>query len=230
MFRRLLLQAWLLAPAALAAVPTLSTLAEGADSPAATTQTANVAPAQVREVLRGDGRVYVRVEEGAWDFWVMAPHTQVQPGAFVLLGKGPLRRGFTSAQLDRTFDEIIELPAVTVVDEQTATASLRVEPVPGGRTVAQVYAQRQTLSQQTVRVRGRIAKANKGIFGKNWYHLQDGTGDPDQGTHDLTITTQADLEVGDIAIAEGTLTINKDLGFGYFYAAIVEDGSLVAAD
>lgn len=230
MIRRLLCSIWLWAPAIFALLATGCDSAAAPVAPAqdAATTAANVAPAAVQEVLRGDGQVYVRVVEGQWDFWFMAPEAPVKPGDFVLLGKGPLRTHHRSAELDRTFAELVVLDAFSVVDEVTAAASLRLPPLDDGLSVAQVYAQRQALAGETVRVRGRIAKANKGIFGKNWYHLQDGTGDPDAGTHDLTVTSQAELEVGDLAIAEGALTIDRDLGFGYFYEAIIEEGSLVA--
>ncbi len=187
------------------------------------TNVANVAPAVVQEVLVGDGRVYARVAEGQWDFWFVAPEAPLKVDDHVLLGKGPLRRNLVSAALGRTFAEIVELPNFAVVDAATAASALRLSPPPGGLAIEDVYAQRTALSGQPVAVRGRVVKANKGIFGTNWYHLQDGTGDAEAGTNDLTITSDAELDVGDVAVAKGPLTIDKDLGFGYFYAAIIED-------
>ena len=70
-------------------------------------------------------------------------------------------------------------------------------------------------------MRGRVIKANKGIFGTNWYHLVDGSGG--EGTQDLTVTSSGSANVGDLVRARGSLTTDKDLGFGYFYPAIIEE-------
>jgi hypothetical protein len=199
----------------------------GAGPAAGSGAAANVAPAVAEEVLRGGGKVYVRVLEGQWDFWVVAPEIDVKPGDHLLLGKGPLRKQVDAPEVGRSFAELIELPALQVVDAGAAKASLALAPPPGGRPIADVYRDRQALSGKPVKVRGRVVKASKGIFGANWYHLQDGSGVEADGTHDLTVTSQADLSVGDVAVAEGALTLDKDLGFGYFYACIIEDGAVV---
>jgi len=207
--------------------PEGATVPAAPGAPAGSGAAANVAPAVAEEVLRAGGQVYVRVVEGQWDVWVVAPEIDVKPGDHLLLGKGPLRKGVDVPELGRSFAELIELPALQVVDAGTAKASLALAPPPGGQAIADVYRDRQALSGKPVKVRGRVVKASKGIFGANWYHLQDGSGVEADGTHDLTVTSQADLSVGDVAVAEGALTLDKDLGFGYFYACIVEEAALV---
>ena len=70
-------------------------------------------------------------------------------------------------------------------------------------------------------MRGRVVKANKNIMGTNWYHIQDGSG---EGAHgDLTITTSASLNVGDLVLITGTGTVDKDFGAGYRYEFIIEN-------
>ena len=54
-------------------------------------------------------------------------------------------------------------------------------------------------------------------MGKNWIHVQDGSGDPAKGTNDIIVTSQAILEVGDTATFQGTLYRDKDFGSGYKY-------------
>ena len=64
-------------------------------------------------------------------------------------------------------------------------------------------------------------------MGRNWVHIQDGTGNPEDGTHDLVITTSQDAGADwDIITMEGVLTANKDFGSGYSYAVIIEEASL----
>lgn len=103
-------------------------------------------------------------------------------------------------------------------------------PVPGPRppdtlTIASLHASKASLAQTAVAAHGRIVKANHGIFGTNWYHLWDGSGS--DGTDDLTFTADAHAEVGDIVTVRGTLTTDKDLGFGYFFPVIIEEAEVV---
>ena len=64
-------------------------------------------------------------------------------------------------------------------------------------------------------------------MGKNWIHLQDGTGNPMQNSHDLVVTSAETVEVGSIVTIEGTLAAEKDFGAGYKYDAIVEDAAII---
>lgn len=93
----------------------------------------------------------------------------------------------------------------------------------GSFTVGELFAKYESLNGQKVRVKGQVVKVSPQIMGKNWLHIQDGTGDPMSNTHDLVVTTAAQAEKGDIVTVEGTLAANKDFGFGYKYNVIVED-------
>jgi hypothetical protein len=67
-----------------------------------------------------------------------------------------------------------------------------------------------------------VVKANNGILGTNWVHLQDGSGSEKERTHDITVTTDAIVKVGDVITVKGVLTLGKDIGDGYAYDAIIE--------
>jgi hypothetical protein len=186
---------------------------------------ANVAPARVDEVLRADGRLYLRVTEGQWEFWVAVAPMAVDVGDHVLMGKGPERKRFLSADLARRFDVMTFIDDISTATLAQSWAAIHL-PVPaGGTAIGEVFTKRDTLAGESIIVRGRVVKANKGIFDTNWYHLVDGTGS--EGQDDLTVTSSADAAVGDVVRVEGVLTTDKDLGFGYFYAAIIEDAALV---
>jgi hypothetical protein len=62
-------------------------------------------------------------------------------------------------------------------------------------------------------------------MGKNWIHIQDGSGD--SGNFDLAVTTLDGMKMDDVVTFEGTITLNKDFGAGYFYEIIMEDAKLV---
>ncbi len=90
----------------------------------------------------------------------------------------------------------------------------------GGHTVAEIFAQKDALSGQNVKLRGRVVKFTANIMGTNWVHIQDGT----EG--DLTVTTDAVVATGDLVVVEGALTLNKDFGAGYKYDAIIEKATV----
>ncbi len=60
-------------------------------------------------------------------------------------------------------------------------------------------------------------------MGKNWLHIQDGTGDPGSNTHDLVVTTDGEAEKGAVVTVEGIIAANKDFGSGYKYDVIIEE-------
>ena len=93
-------------------------------------------------------------------------------------------------------------------------------------TVSEAYEKAAKLDKKTVVVRGKVVKVSKGIMGKNWVHLRDGSGDPAKGTNNLVVTTQDVPIVGDVVTAKGTLYKDKDFGAGYKYQVIVEEASV----
>ena len=92
-----------------------------------------------------------------------------------------------------------------------------------GYTVGDVFGKAASLNGKKVKIKAQVVKFSPQIMGKNWLHLQDGTGDPLKNTHDLVVTTAGKAEKGDTVTVEGVLAANKDFGSGYKYAVIVED-------
>ncbi|MBK6736355.1 MAG: hypothetical protein IPG61_20275 [bacterium] len=96
--------------------------------------------------------------------------------------------------------------------------------VAGGYQVGEIYAKGAELGGKSVKVRGRVVKFTPNIMGTNWIHIQDGSGEG--ATVDLTVTTSEIVAVGDVIVAEGVLAIDKDVGAGYVYAAIIEKAAV----
>ncbi|MBF0278762.1 MAG: DNA-binding protein [SAR324 cluster bacterium] len=111
------------------------------------------------------------------------------------------------------------------IPTQQELSNISVPKVEGGYTVEELYMKKKELNQQPVKVRGKVVKYMAGIMGKNWIHLQDGTGS--QGTHDITITTLEQAQVGETIVGTGNLIMDKDFGQGYRYSLIIEDASIV---
>lgn len=112
--------------------------------------------------------------------------------------------------------------------EKVASVDLNgIAKVGDGMTVEEIMTGGSKMSGKKVKVRGRVVKFNEGILGKNWIHLKDGSGKA--GTDDLTVTTADKAAVGDLVVIEGAIATDKDFGYGYKYAIMVE-GAKVTVD
>jgi hypothetical protein len=96
-----------------------------------------------------------------------------------------------------------------------------------GYTVEEIFEKAEQLAGEKVRVQGKVVKFSPSIMGKNWIHIQDGTGNPLHNSHDLVVTTGETVAVDSIITIEGQLAAEKDFGAGYKYAAIIEDASII---
>jgi hypothetical protein len=95
-----------------------------------------------------------------------------------------------------------------------------------GLTIVEVYTGKADLSGKTVTLRGKVVKYSPQIMGVNWIHIQDGSGNQDTGTHDLTVTSHVEVNVGDTVVVSGPLTLDKDFGYGYKYNLIMENADV----
>ena len=149
---------------------------------------------------------------------------------------------FTSKELKRTFPTILfvakfsSTPIVATEKfaisdppkgKQPAVAKegLKVKPAADGITIAELYAKKDSYGGKSVKIKGEVVKFNAQIMGKNWFHIQDGT--TNNGDFDLTITSAAEVKVGDIVTIEGVVALKKDFGAGYSYEVIVEEAKLI---
>ena len=69
-------------------------------------------------------------------------------------------------------------------------------------------------------------KYNPGVMGKNWIHLQDGSGDAAKGTHDITITAMDGAALNATITVTGVVHLDKNFGAGYSYPMIIEDAKV----
>ncbi len=94
-------------------------------------------------------------------------------------------------------------------------------------TVAEVFAKAEELAGKTVRLRAKVVKVNLNIMGRNWLHLQDGTGNPLTNSHDLVATTAENPSLDQVVTIEGKIAANKDFGAGYSYAVLIEEVKII---
>ena len=213
----------------------------------------DTATGTVAETMDSGGYTYVRLKTQADEIWLAATDLKTKAGDRLTVGLDVPMRNFHSKTLDRDFPLIYFVSRVArdgeslepagpttgmpmgASHDSTAGSSSAAGPAPaaravdpvappaGGVSIADLWSKRSQLAGQDVVVRGQVVKANNGIMGRNWFHLQDGSGQADDGTNDLTITTEEIVTVGDVVTVSGTLTVGKDFGAGYAYDAIIEN-------
>ena len=90
-------------------------------------------------------------------------------------------------------------------------------------TIEEVHMWRKSLDKQNITLTGTVYKVSKGIMKRDWVHLGDGTGNEKKLTDDLVFTAPTStIKAGDKVIATGTVALDKDFGYGYFYPVIIE--------
>jgi len=92
------------------------------------------------------------------------------------------------------------------------------------KTIEALYQEKADLSGHQVQVHGKIVKVNNAIMNRNFLHLRDGTGQ--EGSNDLTITSQDTAEVGEEVVVTGVITVDKDFGAGYTYSILLEHATV----
>ena len=93
-------------------------------------------------------------------------------------------------------------------------------------TVAALNQNKAGLAGKTISAQGKVVKVNNGIMGRNFVHIQDGSGDAAKGTNNLIITSTQTAVVGDQVAISGTVALNRDFGMGYSYPLLIENASI----
>ena len=201
----------------------------------------NVHKVTAEEVIQSSNYTYVRVTEDSKENWIAISRREVETGKSYYYEPSIEMTDFVSKELKRTFKTILFVDKfsdqpITNVKVSTESApkgnqpaiikeGIKVEQAEGGITIADLYAKKDSYAGKTVKIRGEVVKFNAEIMGKNWIHLQDGTNS--NGSFDIAVTTSDVAKVGDVVTVEGSVTLKKDFGAGYFYEVIIENGKMV---
>ncbi len=192
--------------------------------------------AQVIDKISAGGYNYLQVSENKNEYWIAVPTMEIEVGETVYFSKFMVMEEFNSPTIDRTFDEILfvedarksptpdEMKKIHTGSTSSDKQPISVEPLADGKTVQQIYSDKSSLAGKDVKVKGQVVKFNKQIMKRNWIHIQDGTGTENE--FDLVITSDTDVNVGDVIIAEGMLAVDKDFGAGYFFPVIIENARI----
>jgi hypothetical protein len=94
------------------------------------------------------------------------------------------------------------------------------------QTVANLNQNKAGLGGKTISAQGKVVKVNNGIMGRNFVHVQDGSGDASKGTNNLVVTSKQTANVGDQVIISGVVVLNRDFGMGYSYPLLIEEATI----
>lgn len=182
---------------------------------------------------------YVQIDTGEQTHWVAGPKTPLQKGAMIAIEANLPFRDFESKALGKTFKTIYFVnhfitdqpdQPLAVMDPHAnleKSRKLKVINIKGikkaeaGKTIAEIFRQKQSLAGKPVRVRGQVVKYTPRVMGKNWLHIQDSS-----GGQQLVVTTAQEVKQGDRVLVNGVVAIDRDLGFGYHYDIILEQASV----
>ncbi|HIJ86848.1 MAG TPA: DNA-binding protein [Desulfuromonadales bacterium] len=227
-----------------AATPATAPAADKAAQPAAVPLAG-----KVLETMDSGGYTYVYLEKkGGEKVWVATAATPVKVGSQMTFKGGAEMFNFESKSLKRTFDKIVFADAAVSDTPIKDGTSYKGKSTSGGSkaaaatkdgkisvakasganayTVQEIFTNSAKLNKKKVVVKGKVVKVSAGIMGRNWIHIQDGTGSQTKKTHNLVCTSKDSAEVDDVVTISGILAKDKDFGGGYKYDAIVEESTV----
>jgi hypothetical protein len=207
------------------------------------------------ETMDAAAYTYINLEDNGRRSWYAIPVTKVALGQVLTVRPAFEMVDFKSRELNRTFEKIYFSDGLALPKDSAAEDALRIAhgPVPdaedrasatpadppgagaikvdrasgaGAFTIAELYEKKNQLDKQGVEVRAQVVKVSKGVMGKNWLHLRDGSGDAARHDNDLVATTQDDAAIGEVVTIHGIVYKDKDFGAGYKYSMIMEEGSI----
>ena len=204
---------------------------------------------EVLEVREAPPYTYLRLKTEAGETWAAVTAVPVKKGAQVTVVNTLVMQDFESKALKRKFDKVVfgtlgdpNAPAAAAPTQASPHGAGGMMPAPkasvatvgkvakasgsDARTVEEVIAGKTGLKDKSVSVRAQVVRVNNGIMGKNWIHVQDGSGKAAAGTHDILVTSKDTVAVGDIVTVKGTVRTEVKIGQGYDYAVLIEDASI----
>lgn len=195
----------------------------------------------VDEVIQTTSYTYFKVSENDSQYWIAVTKRDGKPGDKFSFGEGMEMKDFKSTELNRVFESVIfiqdltsgdviaspkpEITGHSGVKNEEFNSNIKLEKVAGCVSIIDLFYNKSTYAGKTIKVHGQVTKVNNSIMNQNWIHLQDGTRSGND--YELTVTSQQKVEVGQIITIEGTITLDKDFGAGYFYPVLMENGVVV---
>lgn len=202
--------------------------------------------ADVVETMNSGGYTYAKVNEAGNIYWIAGPQTDIVVGSPISFVEQMVMTDFNSKSLNRKFDEIVFVSTIVssnkpaqnsahkdfkhdkeVVAVEAVSKPVNISKNPDGYNVEELYAKKVDLNSKSIKLNATVVKVSKNIMGKDWIHLQDGSGVA--GTNDIIATSKnSTVKVGDIITASGVIKTDVDLGYGYKFSVIIEEAKFTS--
>ena len=199
----------------------------------------------VEEVIQTSQYTYLQVKDGESKNWLAVIKMQAAVGETYYHKEGLTMTNFKSKELNRTFDKVLFLDHISTspdfsenhheaqLEEPISTGSkilldkkeIKIEHQKNDITIASLFENKTKYAGKAIQLKGQVVKFSTGIMDKNWIHFQDGTSYSEK--FDLTVTTNQEVNVGDIITIKGRISLDKDFGYDYFYDVIMEDAEII---
>lgn len=222
----------------------LGSLAGAAEMPTGSISKAGMLQGVVLEVINVQNFTYLKIESHNEEIWAAVINTPVKKGSVVTIEDATVMNNFESKTLKRTFPVILfgklggaqsAAPAASVMGssylaqkQKSRNNDKPIDKATGAsaHTVAEIVLGRVALNGKTVSVRGKVVKYNPEVMGKNWVHVQDGSGSASDNSNDILVTTKNSVKIGEVVTLRGVVRIDQDFGAGYAYKVLIEDAIL----
>ncbi|MEN8152882.1 MAG: hypothetical protein ABFR75_02580 [Acidobacteriota bacterium] len=191
--------------------------------------------------------LYVEFKDGDKSKWAAAYAVVAAKGDTIELRNPMEMRDFYSKSLKKTFKTIYFTGVIKAVSTDSGKTESKkmpgmmhamkkksglktvitpgsVKKAAGGYSVSECFQLSSKLKGKVAIIRGIAVKVSSKILGKNWVHIQDGTGKP--GENDITVTTKSNIKKGDIVLVKGKIEFKKSIGGGYIFPALIEDAEI----
>ena len=199
----------------------------------------------VAEILDVADYTYIKIVQNDSFTWLATNKIELNKGDHIEFAENDPFYDFESKTIERTFEKIyfvadISVNGVSTADftssledtdltsETTTSTSRKTDPKETSHsftTLADLLDKPDPFVDQSVEISGKVVKVNNEVMGRNWVHLVDQS--LAQKKQDLTLTTQATVQVNQVVVMRGRLALNRDFGSGYSYPVIIEDAVLV---
>jgi len=187
----------------------------------------------VVDTINGGGYTYLQIDDTKKKYWVAVEGIKIEKGTEVRFTEELRAKNFESKALNRKFDEVVfasnlqhrtnvpEKGNLELISEQFKESPYKQKDT---MSIKEAWEKRASLKDKTIAIRGKVVKASPNIIGRNWIHIQDGTGEGSEVGR-IVFTSKELPKVGDIVTASGVVSVEKDFGSGYFYKIIVENAT-----
>lgn len=201
-----------------------------------------VSSGEVKEVIQTSQYTYLLVNENGSEKWLATKKMEAKKGEVYFYSNGYEMNDFASKELGRTFksvlfidrigktaEEITQGPMVSgnePVKAEVRKYELDISRAENGIRIATLFENKNDLAGKRVVIKGKVTHYNASIMKRNWIHLQDGT--EFSGKYDLTATSDTlTANIGQVITIEGTVELDKDFGYGYFYEVLLTDIKII---